>query len=153
MDDPYDFWLSHLDLSNCSLQRARFSDGLMEAANFDFSDLSFAQFHGCDLRRASFRGALLIGAEIADCNLDGVDAFGSEFGDTRLIRVDLGLVEGLASVTHRYQSVVETTTIERTSASLLKQVADARAVLTFLSLAGVAETIVDVLRVRLIGRP
>jgi uncharacterized protein YjbI with pentapeptide repeats len=149
VEEPYEYWLDAIDLHAALLARASVEDASLRAALLDGAELKGARISRSSLRGASLKGACLVGAELRDVDLDNADISAATFGDTLLARVDLSNVKGLEAATHRYSSMVDVATLERTKAGLARRTNTGLqrllAVQTFLSGCGVPSAYLSLL--------
>lgn len=139
LDDPFDLHLGGEDFSGLDLSEGDLSDIDFRGAFFRSSRLVRADFsRGC-LDEAKLNSAHLIGTDFSLASVTGCDFTGAVMGDTRLVRLDLSQAQGLDRVVHRFASVVDVSTLERTARSLLSRREPGLAVWSFLRAAGVPE--------------
>jgi len=136
-DDAYDYWLDNIDLSGTKLADGILDDGCIRRASFASADLTRASLVRCNLEDSDMSKSVLIAADFRSSSLDGVDFSGALFGDTQLLRVDLSQTRGLANARHKFGSVVDVGTIEKTRQGLERQPHRRLDVLKFLERCGV----------------
>ncbi len=119
MDDAYDAWLDSINLEDANLAGVNLEDVSLRNAVLDSADLT-----GATLRGACLTGATLCGAKLIQANLQAVELIAADLtnctlGDTLLIRVDLSRVDGLEKAVHRFASVVDISTLEKTKRGIV----------------------------------
>jgi uncharacterized protein YjbI with pentapeptide repeats len=75
-DDPYDGYLSEIDLSHTDLSRSRLTGLCVKDADFSYANLQGTALRGSRFVRVRFRGANLCeadlaGAEVVECDFEG----------------------------------------------------------------------------------
>ena len=148
LDDPYDMSLCDVDLRDAQLHGAHVEDVNLAGSTFVNADLTGAHLTGCSLRNSSFRGARLVDVDFVRCNLNGADLSMAAFGGTRFIGVDLATSTGHESTRHAYASIVDSRTIELTSATLVQEPTRFAVVSDFLERLGLEQDLLDLLRLR-----
>jgi uncharacterized protein YjbI with pentapeptide repeats len=130
--------LSGADLSGADLSGARLPEADLRTADLRaadlrtadllFANLSWAHLTGANLSWAHLTGANLSGADLNGANLNEADLNGANLNEadltnttigwTSLGNVDLSMVKGLETVTHRARSYVDIHTLTRSHSNI-----------------------------------
>jgi uncharacterized protein YjbI with pentapeptide repeats len=139
--------LGGADLKRADLWYTNLSHVILSGADLSNANLGCVKLVGADLKYASLWGANLRGAYLRDANLDN-----ARLGYTGLSILDLSEVISIEDVIHRAESLVSTSTLERTAQGLARNPSRQGAVERFLCGAGVADHGIAYFR-SLIGKP
>src|SRR4051812_40487090 len=71
LDEPFDYWLTEVDLQGARLVGSNLVDGCFRNSRFDGADMTNAVLRRADLGGASLRGAVLVGADFRNASLGG----------------------------------------------------------------------------------
>lgn len=115
--------LSDVNLSGADLTRidrhglhgTNLGAAVCRQANLSNTSLSGADLFETDFRRANLRGADFYGAVFRETLLNGADLTAAQLGSTLFVDVDLSEVQGLATVEHVEQSMLDHRTLIRSS--------------------------------------
>jgi uncharacterized protein YjbI with pentapeptide repeats len=133
-DDFFDCYLESINLSNASLVGSDFRDVNLRKCSFERADLTEARLRRAALSGANLRNALLIAADFTFVDVDGANFEGATFGDTFVVRMDLSRARGLEHSHHRFGSIVDLGTLEKTRKGLLDYPLRRPEILSFLKL-------------------
>lgn len=117
-DDPWDYWLESVNFKDTELIEATLEDGNFAGATFESADLTRASMRRSGFEDVDFRHSVLISASLRGSLLRGADLSDATMGDTEILRIDLSEVKGLSKVTHRFPSIVDVSTLEKTRIGL-----------------------------------
>ena len=76
-DDPYDGYLSEIDLSHTDLSGSRLTDLCVRDADFSYANLQGTMLRGSRFVRVRFRGANLRDADLSEVEVIGCDFEGA----------------------------------------------------------------------------
>lgn len=86
-----------------------------QQVNLSGTNLGQAELFETDFRRANLRGADFYGAVFRETQLEGADLTAAQLGNTLFVDVDLSEVQGLATVEHVEQSMLDHRTLVRSA--------------------------------------
>jgi hypothetical protein len=80
----------------------------------------------------------MVGANLCFVEVDGADLTSAVLGDTLLVRIDFSRTRGLMQAKHRFDSIVDVITLEKTRQSLVDYPLRRPEIVSFFTACGVA---------------